>query len=137
MKLFFILVLTIIIAGISIPAIAQDTEKQDEPFSDALILVTQQLVGGLDWSTGYTKSLRVGSKQGVVLKASRMIYNIKFKSGDIHLNGDLIALKGENNDKDFVGLGFSANFKSVSLGIGYLPAGYGWSYTLCPFTIKF
>lgn len=136
MKLITKIALILTLVSMSLPVFAQD-KTSDKPFSDATIAVVHQFINGLNWNVGYAMSLRDGNKQGVVLKASRMIYTVKMDTGDIGLNSDLIAVKGQNDTQDLIGVGFSANFKSMSLGIGYLSAGYGLSYTFCPISLKF
>jgi hypothetical protein len=136
MKLITTLLVILTLFSISLPVMAQE-KTSDKPFADAIITVVKQFISGLDWSTGYVMSIRDNDKQGVVLKASRLIYAIKTDAEDIGLNADCIAVKGSGSSQDLIGMGFSASFKSMSLGIGYLSAGYGWAYTFTPVSLKF
>lgn len=139
MKLFTKIALILMLIGISIPVCAQE-KTSDKPFSDITIATVQQFLGGLDWSTGYVMSLRDHNRQGIVLKASRLIYTVKISSGDVGLKGDLLAIKGQNANTDLLGLGFSAslrNYIPLDIGVSYLSGGYGWSVTATPISLKF
>lgn len=122
-------------------AMAEDTSTSDKPFTDTLLSVKDSLLGGLTWSTGYARSFDNPDKEGVVLKASRLITTVKFSEEySIGFYGDLIGVESSNKTNDVVGLGISTNLKSligVDIGISYIAGGYGWSTTITPISFKF
>lgn len=144
MKIGFLLLLVFCLALMPMIVLSATSDTGgppgDKPFSEVAIALVQQFFTGLDWHIGYAASLRVGQKQGVILTASRSLYVIRMNGKEVDLNGDLIALKGQNDNNDMFGLGFSASLKEYlpfNIGIGYLPAGYGWSVTMMPVSVKF
>lgn len=134
-KSVFIVVLILLMSIILVSAVqAADTAK---PFGD---IVIQGFLNGLDWKAGVVRSFEYPELQGIVLKASRTIYTIDLnESKSLDINGDLFAVEAEGGNHDAIGLGFSlgsAKYIGVDVGVGYLSAGYGWSVTLTPFSMK-
>jgi hypothetical protein len=137
-KSVFIVVLILLMSMMLVSAVqAADTAK---PFGDVSIGVVQSLLGGLDWKAGVVRSIGTPELQGIVLKASRTIYTVKFdESKSLDLQGDLFAVEAEGGNHDALGLGFSlgtAKYIGFDLGVGYLSAGYGWSVTVTPWSMK-
>jgi hypothetical protein len=135
-KSVFIVVLILLMSMMLVSAV----QAADKPFGDVSIGVVQSLLGGLDWKAGVVRSIGTPELQGIVLKASRTIYTVKFdESKSLDLQGDLFAVEAEGGNHDALGLGFSlgtAKYIGFDLGVGYLSAGYGWSVTVTPWSMK-
>lgn len=135
--LTLMLLLLICIPAVSWAATPADTT----PFSSAVASITKSFVDNLNWSVGYVRSIKTPQREGVVLKASRYIQDVKFGHNySVKFDADLIAIQSSGNDNNLYGLGISADLSKlagVSAGISYLPGGYGWALTLTPVSIKF
>jgi len=134
-KSVFIVVLILLMSMMLVVAAqAADTAK---PFGD---VVTQSFLSGLEWKVGVVYSLTTPDAKGIVLKASRTIYNVKINEAkSLDINGDLFAVKAEGDNYDAIGLGFSlgtTKYIGFDVGVGYLSAGYGWSVTATPWSMK-
>lgn len=134
-----ILLILLVLLIVPTVAIAQDTES--DPFVNTIVSVIDSAWGGADWSTGYARSFAHPEKEGIVLKASRLITTFKFSdSYDFNIYGDLIGVEASNSDNDVLGLGLSTSLKGfmgIDIGIAYIAGGYGWSTTITPISIKF
>ena len=134
-KSVFIVVIILLIGMMSVSAVqAADTAK---PYGD---IVVQSFLGGLQWRAGIVYSISNPDAKGLVLKASRTIYTVKMnESKSLDINGDLFAVKAQNNEYDALGLGFSlgtSKYIGFDIGIGYLSAGYKWTVTATPWSMK-